>query len=103
MKIIEIHNVAVPVWENIPEYFVAPDLEPAFDYYPNFLRHSEVKLSPIQYMYKLAGIFGKTGAQRTQILSDYSYHVGAKFRYWLKDNNELFEQYSATINPKITT
>jgi len=49
--LIKICNVAIPL--DLNDDFIPPDLEKAFDYYPNFLKYSKRKISANNYMNKL--------------------------------------------------
>lgn len=92
MQSIIIENVAVPVLDANKKTFIPPDLEPALDYYPQFLKYA--KLSPIQYINRVVGKFGDTGDERAKIWDALSHHLGVKFRNWLKENNALFNTVS---------
>jgi len=88
MKII-IENIAIPIGEIDQKKFEAPDLLSAFDYYPFFLRHSKIKISPAQYLEEILSIVGSDGATRTELLNKFAHYI-ENFPARLEDYYKLF-------------
>lgn len=80
IKNVEVDGIIVSV--ELPPYFISPDIEKAWNYYPkyleNALKEGKIIRTPPSYLNNILAQVGETGSRRDEIMKHYSQYVGSR-------------------------
>lgn len=76
MNAIIIQKIAIPIGGIDQDHFEAPDLVPAWDYYPRFIRMTKHKISPAEYLNEIVSIVKVDEVARARLLTEFSDYIG---------------------------